>query len=159
MQRPARRDGANVKPMEDGGRSDFHYGTDWKIMGWPPVKVDRMLRAGGTVRLGEVVLTACNTPGHRPRVDHLVDHIGRRRQGLQGRVTGWWLLQSRLLCRKNPSSPGITEDYTCGLLRRGLSAFRGTSWMKEPCRSCPRQHVVFGGCLTGHGTHRRRAER
>lgn len=65
MQRPARRDGANVKPMEDGGKGDFHYGTDWKIMGWPPVKVDRMLRAGGTVRLGEVVLTACNTPGHR----------------------------------------------------------------------------------------------
>ena len=25
-------------------------------------------------------------------------------------------------------------------------AFRGDSWMKEPCRSCPRKTVDFGGC-------------
>jgi pyrroloquinoline quinone biosynthesis protein E len=24
--------------------------------------------------------------------------------------------------------------------------FRGDSWMKEPCRSCPRKAVDFGGC-------------
>ena len=50
--------------MEDGGRSDFHYGADWKIMGFPPAKVDRVLRDGDTVRLGEVILTAHSTPGH-----------------------------------------------------------------------------------------------
>ena len=37
-------------------------------------------------------------------------------------------------------------------------AFRGDAWMKEPCRSCPRKHVDFGGCrcqafaLTGDAT-------
>ncbi len=37
-------------------------------------------------------------------------------------------------------------------------AFRGDEWMKEPCRSCPRKHVDFGGCrcqafaLTGDAT-------
>src|SRR5919204_234497 len=25
-------------------------------------------------------------------------------------------------------------------------AFRGDEWMKEPCRSCPRKHIDFGGC-------------
>jgi pyrroloquinoline quinone biosynthesis protein E len=25
-------------------------------------------------------------------------------------------------------------------------AFRGDDWMREPCRSCPRKHVDFGGC-------------
>jgi pyrroloquinoline quinone biosynthesis protein E len=25
-------------------------------------------------------------------------------------------------------------------------AFRGDEWMKDPCRSCPRKHVDFGGC-------------
>ncbi|RDL52486.1 Metallo-beta-lactamase L1 type 3 [Ensifer sp. M14] len=54
----------DVAQMEDGGKSDFHYGTDWKIMGFPPVKVDRILRDGDTVRLGDVLLTAYNTPGH-----------------------------------------------------------------------------------------------
>jgi pyrroloquinoline quinone biosynthesis protein E len=28
----------------------------------------------------------------------------------------------------------------------GFQAFRGDAWMKEPCRSCPRKTVDFGGC-------------
>jgi len=37
-------------------------------------------------------------------------------------------------------------------------AFRGDEWMKDPCRTCPRKHVDFGGCrcqafaLTGDAT-------
>ncbi len=37
-------------------------------------------------------------------------------------------------------------------------AFRGDEWMQEPCRSCPRKHLDFGGCrcqafaLTGDAT-------
>jgi len=27
-----------------------------------------------------------------------------------------------------------------------FSAFRGTEWMKEPCRSCPRKEIDYGGC-------------
>jgi pyrroloquinoline quinone biosynthesis protein E len=27
-----------------------------------------------------------------------------------------------------------------------FNAFRGTEWMAEPCRSCPRKLVDFGGC-------------
>ncbi len=27
-----------------------------------------------------------------------------------------------------------------------FNAFRGTDWMTEPCRSCERRHVDFGGC-------------
>jgi pyrroloquinoline quinone biosynthesis protein E len=29
---------------------------------------------------------------------------------------------------------------------QAFRAFRGDSWMKEPCRSCPRKAVDFGGC-------------
>ena len=54
----------DVAMIEDGGKSDFHYGKDWQIMGQPPIKVDRVLRDRDTVRLGEVVLTAYHTPGH-----------------------------------------------------------------------------------------------
>jgi pyrroloquinoline quinone biosynthesis protein E len=28
----------------------------------------------------------------------------------------------------------------------GFNHFRGDSWMKEPCRSCPEKHKDFGGC-------------
>ena len=54
----------DVPMVEDGGKSDFHYGKDWQVMGQPPVKVDRVLRDGDTVKLGEVILTAYHTPGH-----------------------------------------------------------------------------------------------
>jgi pyrroloquinoline quinone biosynthesis protein E len=27
-----------------------------------------------------------------------------------------------------------------------FNAFRGTAWMKEPCASCPRREIDFGGC-------------
>jgi PqqA peptide cyclase len=39
-----------------------------------------------------------------------------------------------------------------------FNAFRGTAWMKEPCASCPRHELDFGGCrcqafaLTGDAT-------
>jgi metallo-beta-lactamase class B len=54
----------DIPMIEDGGKSDFHYGKDWQVMGQPPVKVDRVLRNGDTVKLGEVLLTAYHTPGH-----------------------------------------------------------------------------------------------
>ena len=28
----------------------------------------------------------------------------------------------------------------------GFQAYRGDAWMKEPCRTCPRKTVDFGGC-------------
>lgn len=40
-----------------------------------------------------------------------------------------------------------------------FQAYRGTSWMKEPCRSCPRKEIDYGGCrcqafaLTGDATN------
>jgi len=39
-----------------------------------------------------------------------------------------------------------------------FNAYRGTDWMQEPCRSCPRKDIDFGGCrcqalaLTGDAT-------
>ena len=54
----------DVPAMEDGGKDDFYYGWDWKVMGFPPAKVDRILREGDTIRMGEVLLTAHHTPGH-----------------------------------------------------------------------------------------------
>jgi len=27
-----------------------------------------------------------------------------------------------------------------------MNAFRGDDWMREPCRTCPRKEIDFGGC-------------
>ena len=31
-------------------------------------------------------------------------------------------------------------------LARCSTAFRGTDWMQDPCRSCDRREIDFGGC-------------
>jgi metallo-beta-lactamase class B len=102
---------ADVPSIEDGGKSDFHYGTDWKIMGFPPVKVDRVLRDGDTVKLGEVTLTAFNTPGHTRGsttwVTTLVDN--GKAYSVVFPDGGGFNPGHRVA--KNPSYPGINVDY------------------------------------------------
>jgi metallo-beta-lactamase class B len=51
----------DVPAMESGDKGELKYADDFV---YPPVKVDRVLRDGDTVKLGDVVLTAYLTPGH-----------------------------------------------------------------------------------------------
>jgi metallo-beta-lactamase class B len=53
----------DVDVVESGGKSDFQYGNDPTTL-YPPTKVDRVLRDGDRVKLGEATLTAHLTPGH-----------------------------------------------------------------------------------------------
>lgn len=50
---------ADVAEIESGGAHDFQYHQHWT-----PVKVDRVLHDGDTVRLGGITLVAHLTPGH-----------------------------------------------------------------------------------------------
>lgn len=50
---------ADAEIMESGGKKGFHPVGDYK-----PVKVDKILKDGETVRLGGVAMTAHITPGH-----------------------------------------------------------------------------------------------
>ncbi len=54
---------ADVKEVEDGGRSDFYYGHKPDEV-YKPAKVDRVLHDGDQVTLGGAVLVAHLTPGH-----------------------------------------------------------------------------------------------
>jgi metallo-beta-lactamase class B len=54
---------ADVPVVESGGKSDFQYGSDAETH-YPPTSVDRVLKDGDEVKLGDVVLTARLTPGH-----------------------------------------------------------------------------------------------
>jgi metallo-beta-lactamase class B len=54
---------ADVPVVESGGKADFHYGASAETH-YPPAKVDRVLKDGDEVRLGDAVLVARLTPGH-----------------------------------------------------------------------------------------------
>ena len=58
-----------------------------------------------------------------------------------------------LPCHAAETIPGLTFDNVrdaslSEIWYRGVAfnAFRGTDWMKEPCRSCARKDLDFGGC-------------
>jgi metallo-beta-lactamase class B len=53
----------DVGVVESGGRTDFQYGSD-TAQHYPVAKVDRALRDGDKVQLGDKVLIARLTPGH-----------------------------------------------------------------------------------------------
>ena len=53
----------DVDVVESGGKTDFQYASDPTAL-YPPVKVDRVLRDGDEVKLGDATLTAHLTPGH-----------------------------------------------------------------------------------------------
>lgn len=55
-------------------------------------------------------------------------HLAHTLPGLE-----WWSVRDAPLARIWENSPG-------------LQAFRGETWMSEPCRSCERRHVDYGGC-------------
>jgi pyrroloquinoline quinone biosynthesis protein E len=62
--------------------------------------------------------------------------------------------QGRVLpCHAAESIPGLEFDNVKSrrladiwLNGQAFEKYRGTSWMKEPCRSCPRAEIDFGGC-------------
>ena len=102
---------ADVAMIEDGGKSDFHYGYDWQIMGQPPVKVDRILRDGDTLRLGDVILTPYNTPGHTRGATTWVTTLldtGRAYKVVFPDGAGF---NPGYRVAKDPSYPGINRDY------------------------------------------------
>jgi pyrroloquinoline quinone biosynthesis protein E len=58
-----------------------------------------------------------------------------------------------LPCHAAETIPGLTfwtvREHTLADIWQNspaFQAFRGTDWMREPCASCPRRELDFGGC-------------
>lgn len=102
---------ADVMPVQDGGRSDFHYGNDWSVMGFPEAKVDRVLRDGDTVRLGDVVLTAHNTAGHTRGATTWTTTLTESGRAYRVVVADGMGVNPGYRVTTAPSYPGINGDY------------------------------------------------
>lgn len=101
----------DVQAMADGGKDDFHYGRDWKVMGFPPCAVDRVLRDEDTIKMGDVLLTAHHTPGHTRGSTTWVAKITDNGKAL---VVVWpdgGGFNPGYRVAKDPSYPGIERDF------------------------------------------------
>ena len=88
--------GERDKPLLEGG---YYPGDERNAdLSFPPVKVDRTVKEGDKVTLGETTLTAHATPGHSPGCtswEMTVKDGGQDREVLVGQ----------------PTYPGIVDDY------------------------------------------------
>ena len=98
----------DVPAMESGDKGDFKYADD---LVYPGVKVDRVLRDGDTIEIGDVQLTAHLTPGHTRGSTTWVANIvdGGKAYMVAFPAGAGFNPGYRLV--KNPSYPGIADDY------------------------------------------------
>jgi metallo-beta-lactamase class B len=93
--------------VESGGRNDPQFGD---AFAWPPVKVDRALRDGDTVKLGGVELQVHATPGHTAGVITCTQTV---RQGDKDCAV---VFVGSVSCPDyklvgNPLYPGVANDF------------------------------------------------
>src|SRR5262245_59030363 len=96
------------KPLLEGG---YYPGArEIKELDFPPVKVDRTVREGDTVKLGNVALTAHETPGHSPGCTSWAFNVkdGDATRSVLIFCSGTVAL-NRLVT--NPTYSGIVTDY------------------------------------------------
>jgi metallo-beta-lactamase class B len=96
------------KPLLEGG---YYPGArEVKELDFRPVKVDRTVREGDTVTLGNVTLTARETPGHSPGCTSWAFNVkdGDATRSVLIFCSGTVAL-NRLV--GNPTYPGIVDDY------------------------------------------------
>jgi metallo-beta-lactamase class B len=96
------------KPLLEGG---YYPGAkDDTALQFPPVKVDRTVREGDTVTLGNITLTSRETPGHSPGCTSWAFNVkdGDATRSVLIFCSGTVAL-NRLA--GNPTYPGIVTDY------------------------------------------------
>ena len=98
---------AEVGPFSRGGKGDFAFGDTYAFR---PLKPDGVLRDGGEVRLGGVVVTAHFTPGHTKGCTSYTTTVREGRNSYHVAILcsvsapGYQLVNNR-------QYPGIVEDF------------------------------------------------
>ena len=102
---------ADVPVVESGGAKDFAYPDDH----YPTAKVDRILRDGDEVRLGNAVLVAHKTPGHTRGCTTWTMRATSGGKPREIVIVGSWNVNTGFRLVDHPghpaSYPGIASDY------------------------------------------------
>jgi metallo-beta-lactamase class B len=96
----------DVKEMESGGQGDFQYNSRWT-----PVKVDRVLHDGDTVKLGGTTLVAHLTPGHTKGCTTWTTQVTENGRLLNVVIVGSPNVNPGYRIVNNPKYPGQAKDY------------------------------------------------
>jgi metallo-beta-lactamase class B len=94
--------------LESGGRGDFVFGDDYPF---PPVTVDRRLRDGDVIELGELRLTARHTPGHTKGAATFFTTAIDRGQAHQVVFATSTTVNPGTKLLDNPKYPNLVQDW------------------------------------------------
>ena len=100
--------GARDKPLIEGG---YYPGQESTVeLKFPPAKVDRAVKEGDTVSVGDVTITAHDTPGHTPGCTTWTMNV---KDGNDARSVIFFCSATIALNKlvSNPTYPGIIDDY------------------------------------------------
>ncbi|TDW44288.1 metallo-beta-lactamase class B [Flavobacterium sp. 270] len=96
--------------LESGGKTDFHYGKIPEFW-FDPVKADKILHNGDTIKLGEIIMTAYLTPGHTKGDTTWVTDIMIDGQKYNVVFPDGTSINPGYRLVKNPSYAGIENNY------------------------------------------------
>jgi metallo-beta-lactamase class B len=96
----------DVQEMESGGAGDFQYNSRWT-----PVKVDRVLHDGDTVKLGATTLVAHLTPGHTKGCTTWTTQVNENGRPLNVVIVGSPNVNPGYKIVDNPKYPHQAQDY------------------------------------------------
>lgn len=98
----------DVAAIESGDRGDFKYADDLAYEG---VKVDRVLRDGDQIRMGDVLLTSFHTPGHTRGATTWIANLVVNGKAFVVAFPDGAGFNPGYRVAKDPSYPGIEDDY------------------------------------------------
>ena len=100
----------DVPVVESGGQADFNYGSD-PAMRYPPTTVDRSLRDGDEVKLGDTVLVAHRTAGHTKGCTTWTMKVREEGRTYDAVIVGSPNVNPGYQLVNNAAYPGIADDY------------------------------------------------
>ena len=161
-----------ILEMAEAMDAEYVELANTQYYGWAYVNRDQLLPTREQLnRAEEVTNKFRERVGNKMRIFFVVpDYYEERPKAC---MNGWGALfltvtadGLALPCHEARQLPGLTfpnvRDHDLGWIwydSPGFNAYRGDSWMKEPCRSCPEKVKDFGGCrcqaymLTGDATN------
>ena len=161
-----------ILEMAEAMDAEYVELANTQYYGWAYVNRDQLLPTREQLKRAEEVTNKFRERiGNKMKIFFVVpDYYEERPKAC---MNGWGALfltvtsdGLALPCHEARQLPGLTfpnvRDHDLGWIwydSPGFNAYRGDSWMKEPCRSCPEKAKDFGGCrcqaymLTGDATN------
>jgi metallo-beta-lactamase class B len=100
--------------LRSGGATDYLMGPDARYH-FPRVEPDEVIVDGRTFTLGDVALTAIRTPGHTPGTTTYTTTVQDGGRTYRVVFAGSTYVNPGTRLVKNPSYPGILDDYRAAL--------------------------------------------